>query len=317
MPAYFDIGFSVREPAWHGLAAVLDQYPGREEAMRLAGHNFKVLERRIQVVGGTGEIANWKALVRDDSGAVLSVVKDSYEVIQNSVLWDILDAIVQQPNVKYETAGTLREGCTLWALARLDEPWKVPGDDSYIMPFVSVGTAHDGSHQTEAMAQSTRIVCWNTYVMARNEARRRGLYYAFRHTKNVQERLDQAHEALLAVRKQFEVFKELALELAAHPVTDQGVQEFLVEFIPEPKLAKASPRAANFIEQARAKFAEIMGSRTIPEAHRRTAWGLYCAGTEFLDHARAFRSNETYFHRVTSPNQMKKEVAKLALKVAS
>jgi hypothetical protein len=29
--------FFVREPAWHGLGVVLADYPGREEAMKLAG----------------------------------------------------------------------------------------------------------------------------------------------------------------------------------------------------------------------------------------------------------------------------------------
>ena len=37
MPAYFEQGFSVREPMWHGLGTILDEYPGREQAMRAAG----------------------------------------------------------------------------------------------------------------------------------------------------------------------------------------------------------------------------------------------------------------------------------------
>ena len=44
MSALFESGFFVRKPAWHGLGVVLDEFPGREEAMRLAGHNFTVVE---------------------------------------------------------------------------------------------------------------------------------------------------------------------------------------------------------------------------------------------------------------------------------
>jgi phage/plasmid-like protein (TIGR03299 family) len=317
MPAEFDVGFSVRVPAWHGLAEVLDEYPGREEAMRRAGHLWTVMEREIYL-SGSEKIDGWKALARDDTYGLLCVVKDSYTPIQNSTLWDIVDAIVAQPNVHYETAGVLRKGCTLWVMARLNEPWKVPGDDTYTLPYVSVGTAHDGSHATEAMAMAVRVVCWNTYQAARDQAKRKGFYYSFRHTANVQQRLDQAREAMSAVRGQFEEFKELALELARHPVKDGAVIEFVTRFIPDPPIAEASSdRAQKFIAEARNKYIALLNGNTVADAHRRTAYGLWCAGVEFLDHVRAFRSNETYFRRTTEPSALKHQVAKLALEVAS
>jgi hypothetical protein len=38
MPAYFDTGFSVRQPMWHGLGTVLDDYPTDwPDARRIAG----------------------------------------------------------------------------------------------------------------------------------------------------------------------------------------------------------------------------------------------------------------------------------------
>jgi phage/plasmid-like protein (TIGR03299 family) len=309
----FETGFFVREGAWHKLGVVLQDYPGREEAMRLAGHNFTVEERKIAVDGT--EIVGWKALKRSDNGKVISVVNDTYEPIQNSVLWDILDAIVAQPNVKYETAGVLKEGRLLWALARLDEPWKVPGDDSATLPFVNVGAAHDATRALEAMAMDVRVVCANTYQMAKDQARKRGYYYSFRHTAKVQERLSEASECLQTVRKQFEDYKTLTTELAAHPVTQEGVTNFIMKFIPEPSVGETTQRAQNFIEEARAKFAELLGGVTVPEAHRRTAYGLWCAGVEFLDHTRAYRSNETYFNRCTQPSALKEQLAKLALSI--
>lgn len=45
MPAAFNEGFFVRRPAWHKLGTVLQEFPGRREAMRLAGHLFRVEER--------------------------------------------------------------------------------------------------------------------------------------------------------------------------------------------------------------------------------------------------------------------------------
>ena len=43
MGHYFDSGFFVREPAWHGLGAVLPDWPGTfEEARELSGRDSKL-----------------------------------------------------------------------------------------------------------------------------------------------------------------------------------------------------------------------------------------------------------------------------------
>ena len=314
MPAEHVQSFSVRQAAWHGLSKVLDEYPGREEAMKLAGHDWNVIELPINT--GSTKIEGWKALQRSDTGKIISVVKDSYQPIQNAVLWDIVDAIVAQPNVKYETAGVLREGATLWVMAKLDEPWQVPGDDSSTVAFIMATTAHDATHSTSASGMNVRVVCWNTWQMAVREAMKKGMYYAFRHTANVQQRLDEAKEALTTVRRHFDAYKELTLELARHPVNRDKVTEFIMRFIPDPPKELATQRAVTFVNDARAKFAAIMGSQTIPEAHKQTAYGLWCAGVEFLDHERAYRTNETYFRRCTEPNRYKDQLGKLALEVA-
>src|SRR3954471_23451189 len=88
MPALFETGFFVRTPAWHNQGIVLDDYPGRELAMELAGHNFDVVEAPIfEYVGDEhpespvklAQIGGWKAHKRSDTGALLHVSKDSFE----------------------------------------------------------------------------------------------------------------------------------------------------------------------------------------------------------------------------------------------
>ena len=210
--------YSVRIPAWHHgetKHAIFEEYPTREVAMAAAGHNFTVIQRDVWLDKDTeldetefSAIEGYKALVRDDTGAVLSIMKDSYEPIQNSVMWDVLDAIMNQPNMKYETAGTLRGGTQLWALKFLDKPYQVPGDESHTLPFVNVGLAHDGTRSLEAWATNVRTVCQNTFTYGRKEARKMGTYFSFRHTSKVAERLADAKDALKGVRKQFESYKE-------------------------------------------------------------------------------------------------------------
>ena len=310
MTAYFDRGFSVRETPWHKLGEVVEDYPGREQAMKLAGHDFTVVEHQIhrghEIVGGEAAPAalfagptlkGWKALVNGSNGSVLNVVRDSYAVVQNDTLWDIVDAIVDQPNVRYETAGVLKDGAVLWVLAWLDEPQTVTGDDSPIYPFCLVSTTHDGSGATQAAAVSIRVVCWNTFSAAAEEAHQSGREFTFRHTKNVMNRIEDAKLALQGIRLDNLEFLALSEELAQLKAPEAARETFITEFIPTPPEALISDRVAENIEDARDAVRAILAGNTIADAHRETGYGLFTAGIEYLDHYRRARNPETKFGR--------------------
>jgi phage/plasmid-like protein (TIGR03299 family) len=306
----------VRKPAWHGLALVLAGYPGREEAMKFAGHNWQVLEG--EVCDGTGHtLDDYKMLYRSDNGYVLSVVPQTYTPIQNDILWDITDAILDQDNVMYETAGVLKKGKVAWVLARLNEPDTIPGDNSPIYPYVMVATAHDRTRALKAANTSVRVVCWNTYTVAERQSKANRQQFNFKHTKNAMNRIDEARSALGLARAQHLEFIELARELARHEVNDDGVKDFLSTFIPNPPADVLTPRAQKNVEDARFQIYELLNdSVTIPDAHRRTSYGLYTAGVEYLDHLRKFKNPESYFNRTFSETAAKGKLAKLALEVS-
>jgi phage/plasmid-like protein (TIGR03299 family) len=321
----FEKGFSVREASWHGLAEVLEDYPGREEAMRVAGHDFNIIEAPMLADawawGSKAKfpVDGWKVLIRDDSKTAIGVVRDSYIVVPNNTMWDIVDALMKSDSaVKYETAGVLREGAVLWVLAKLDEPSMVKGDDSEIYPYVMVATTHDGTGACKAQVTSVRVICMNTYNMATSEKDRHGLAYKFIHTKNVMDRIEEAKEALGLVRQRHGEFMELANELADIKVNKTQITDFITQFIPDPPANVYTDRMKKNINTARETMFTIMQGETIPPQHKNTAYGLYCAGIEYLDHYRTSRSNETYFNRTVYQFQpLKPRLARLALKATA
>lgn len=312
MPAYFDQGFMVREPAWHGLGVVLDDYPGRDEAMRLAGHDFIVEEQGVKIGASDDYAEGWKALtknvpaeIRDEDpshGKVLNITKDSYGVVQNSTGWDIVDALVGE-GAKYETGLTLRDGAVCCVLAWLDEPVMINGDDSPILPFVNVAWTHDGSGAITSRATSIRVVCWNTQSAAEAQGKRLGTDFTFRHTKNVMVRIADAQMALQGVRIAHEQYVQLAAELAEIPITTKQRELFVSEFIPMPPEALLSDRVMGNVEAARQGVRDLFVGQSIPEAHALTAYGLHLAGGEYLDHLRGARSPETRFGRSLLRNE--------------
>lgn len=307
MPDMVESMFSVREVPWHRKGVVLDDYPGREEAMKAAGHNFQLIEQAIGFSDGS-PIEGWKALVRNDTGKVMTVCKDSFPVIPNETLWDITDALATgkvDKAVRYETAGVLDEGRILWVLARLEEPVKIPGDNSPTYPYLNVSVANDGTMSLRAFSTNVRTVCWNTYRVGWSQSERR---YSIKHTAGWQDRVEEMKEALGMVRDQFLVYQELARELAEMKTDHRGVTRFLELVAPMPTVEICSDRVKANIEDARIDLLHLVDeSPTIPDAHRRTGYGLWCAGVEYLDHVRKHLSDEAYFKRCVWDRERMKE----------
>ena len=324
MPAAFDTGFFVRTPAWHRLGTVLKEFPGRREAMRLAGHLFRVEERESYGRDRDGfifRIIDEKRLVKVDEETGeethMKTLATSFVPVQNETCWDIIDALVNQPRVRYETGGVLMDGALCFVTAWLDEPGFVPGDPSPIWPYVFCNWGHIGNGGINAGATSIREVCANTVAMAESQSEAAGRMFRFRHTKNVMDRIEDAKMVIRGAGQAHSEFMELAEELAAIKVTKAQRDFFVTQLIPTPGTALISERVKRNIEAARAQVESLFTGHTIPEAHAFTGYGLLQAGTEYLDHLRGFRNDYTYVGRtLLRPEPLKAKLVPLIHEVA-
>lgn len=318
MPAYFEQGFMVREPAWHGLGEVLADYPERDEAMRLAGHDFHLVEVGMNLDPSTispeaaegidpqrlnGKVKDWKALVNDKTGDIVHCAKDSYTVIQNETAWDLVDAIVNRPNVQYETGLTLEGGRLCSVLAWLNEPVQIKGDDSLTFPFINVSWRHDGFGALKARSTNVRVVCANTEAAAEAQGSRYGTDFTFHHSGNVMDRIEQAREAISGARIAQQEYVEIMNEMAEIAVTEEQREWFIEALVPMPNTAIITPRVMGNVDGARAEVRALFSGPTIPEAHKLTAYGLNLAGVEYLDHLRGYRNRETLLGRSIMSHQ--------------
>jgi hypothetical protein len=70
---------------------------------------------------------------------------------------EIVEAVLAQPNVKWQTAGVLDSGRSVWCLALLNEPITLPGDDSPVLPYLAITNRHDGTAACALRATGVRI----------------------------------------------------------------------------------------------------------------------------------------------------------------
>lgn len=329
MPAYFDTGFSVRQPMWHGEGLVLDDYPvdwsdAREKAGLAWEPTIRPVYHRIPKLDADGvgyeyvEVPDHRLVVRDDTEAVLGTVSDTFTLVPHSVMGEIVEAIVGA-GAKFETAGSCKGGAQVWALAYLDEPYTLPGDDTEHLPFVALLNSHDGTGACKVVNTQVRVVCWNTYNAASMEGERSGRQFVFRHSSKVLDRIDEAKQALAGLRDEHAEWVELATELFGMPADDRALNHFISEFIPMPEADTISPRVRTNIDRARDTFRHLyLDSPTVSEAHRGTALGLVHASVEYLDHVRGFRNDDTYLGRtMLRPEPLKAKATAIARRVCN
>jgi phage/plasmid-like protein (TIGR03299 family) len=319
--------FSVREMPWHRQGIVLGDYPGSwDEARKLAGLDWEpVREPVFEPTGETHPFANvplyrevdgWKRIVRSDTHDTLSVRPDSWHLIDHAAMGEIIEAILEQPGVKYETAGCLDGGRAVWCLAMLDEPITLPGDNSLTLPFMAVTNRHDGLGSCAVRATGVRIVCANTFRAAELEGERTGATFAFRHTKHWRDRIEQARAAVTATRKEMADYAELARLLLGVETTEEQRRAFVDLFIPLPPEGLVTERVRRNVDGARVQLRDLIDESPTTEGIRHTAYGLVQGAVEYLDHVRAARSWETRLGRtLMRPEPLKAKALKLTREV--
>src|SRR5271166_4497866 len=321
MPANIESMFSVRQMPWHREGTILDDYPGSwADARTLAGLDWDPVTATVYAITGINPdgtehyepVQGWKTISRSDTGAVLSINKDTYTVIDHSEMGEIVEAVLTQANVKWETAGVLDEGRSVWCLALLDEPITLPGDTSPTLPYLAITNRHDGTAACALRATAVRIVCANTFRAAELEGERTGTTFSFIHKASWRNRIDEARRAVTGARIEMQRYTELATELLGIPISAQQRELFITEFIPKPPEGLITDRVARNVDEARAALRMIFETKTT-EHVADTAYGLVQAAGEYLDHVRTARTWETRLNRtLIRPEPLKHRALTLA-----
>ena len=278
MPANVESMFSVRQMPWHREGTVLADYPGSwADARTLAGLDWDPVSTDVYAVAGINPdgtehyepVNGWKAISRSDTGAVLSVNRDTYTVIDHGEMGEIVEAVLAQPNVKWETAGVLDQGRSVWCLALLDEPVNLAGDDSPTLPYLAITNRHDGTAACALRATAVRIVCANTFRAAELEGERTGATFSFIHRSSWRTRIEEARRAVTGARAEIRRYhRTRPTSCWRYPITPKQRELFVTEFIPMPPTGLVTDRVARNVEEAR----QALAADLRVEDHRAGRW---------------------------------------------
>lgn len=273
----------VREKPWHGLGEMVQEAPTSADALRLAGLDWRVDSKPVQVCGGR-KVDGFRANVRATDGAVLGMVSDRYRICQNTDAFDFTDNLIGG-EVRYETAGSLQGGRKIWLLAKLPDT-SLLGDA--VEPYLCFTNSHDGSGAIRVCMTPVRVVCQNTLNIALSGAKRT---WAARHTGNIDAKLEEARTCLTLADKYMAELNSAADKLANTTVTDDQIQQILSELFPLKD--DASDREKNNVKALKDEY---MVCYFMPDVakFRGTAWGAVNAMADMVDHNKPRRNTSNY-----------------------
>ncbi len=159
------------ERPWHGKGVNVTKDATGAEMLIAASLNWRVQRRNLSMRDGMGikaltePLANFRAIVREDTDEVFQVAMAGYTPHQNEDIIDTFRAFCEAGKASIEVVGGLQGGRKIWALARLANDMLVSAGDA-VSPFLLLASSHDGSISTVGKPTAVRVVCRNTWNAA-------------------------------------------------------------------------------------------------------------------------------------------------------
>lgn len=301
---------SVRQTPWHGLGKVVEEAPNSEEALKLAGLDWSVNQEDVVVNGLI--VPNFKANVRSDNGKVLGIVSDRYSIVQNHEAFSFTDNLIGSGDVRYETAGSLKDGRVVWMLASLEKEYKILGDE--IAPYLCFTNSHDGTGAVRVLMTPIRVVCNNTLNIAVNGAKRQ---WSTVHKGDIARKIEDAEKTLMRAEDYMEKLDETANKMVDIKITPATWSELVNELIPSNE--KMSPRQLITVGEKRQSLHDAIMMDDI-RRFQGTGWAVVNAVTDFVAHAEPARLttnyNENNFAKVIQGHTLVDRAVELLAQIA-
>ena len=272
---------------WHQLGNKLVENSPIEDWVVQAGLDWSVSKRSVQynpVNGHPQQLSTYKdkfVLARDTDDRPFSVVSGRYKPVQPKQILEFFRDLVSRYGMTIETAGSLRDGQRVWAMAKTNEAHKVMGVDE-IKGYLMIATSYDLTFSTLAYLTSVRVVCNNTLQASFGDMVNRITIPHFRDFD-----IEDVHAQMGMGRDQWSAFTQAMDTLAKLKIDTVKANEVMQKvfkynpMIVDSENSLALKHAGNVVDlfSGKAIGADIAGY---------TGWGLVNATSEYLDqHKRA------------------------------
>jgi phage/plasmid-like protein (TIGR03299 family) len=152
------------EVPWHGLGVQVRNDLTPEQMMVKAGLDWSVEKEDMYLSSGQ-KVNGKKALVRSSDEKILDIIGDDWNPVQNIEAFEFFNDYVMAGDMDMETAGSLKGGKNVFALAKVKESFSINGDDQ-VDNYLLFSNPHEYGKAIDIRMTAVRVVCHNTLTFS-------------------------------------------------------------------------------------------------------------------------------------------------------
>lgn len=292
---------------WHGLGERVSNDLTPSQMMQKAGVDWKVqeVESFIEFNGKTMKTGQ-KSLVRETDGKILTNVGENWHPVQNEKAFDFFSEFVLSGDMEMHTAGSLKGGQYVWALAKVKESFDVFGEDT-VESYLLFSNPHVYGKSIDVRFTPVRVVCNNTLTMSLSRSAKNGVRIGHRtefDADSVKSTLGIAHE-------KFTKYKEMAEFLGSRKVTAESLIQYYNQVFPNTSRKETDKEVQKYEDLSRnAKICyDALEIQPGAEFAKGSWWQAFNSVTFVTDHVQGRNADNRLHSQWFGQNQARKVVA--------
>lgn len=292
---------------WHGLGVPVSNDLTPNQMMDKAGLDWKVKEVESFIeYDGKRMPTGQKSLVRTTDAKILTNVGENWNPVQNETAFEFFSEYVMQGDMEMHTAGSLKGGQMVWALAKVKESFDLFKGDT-VESYLLFSNPHQYGKSIDIRFTPIRVVCNNTLSLSLDMQAERAVKVGHR----VEFDASEVKSALGIASEKLGVYKEMAQFLGSKRYKDDNVVEFFNAVFPRTtdKRVQGKALSVDTLSANAKKAYSVLETQPGSEFAEGTWWQAFNAVTYITDHVQGRNSDNRLYSSWFGGNQIRKRNA--------
>jgi phage/plasmid-like protein (TIGR03299 family) len=295
------------EVPWHGLGVSVSNDLTPVQMMEKAGVDWTVQECESFVdFNGERIPTGQKALVRSTDGRVLTNVGKDWNPVQNEQAFEFFGEYVLAGNMEMHTAGSLRDGQMVWALAKVKESFDLFGGDE-VESYLLFSNPHQYGKSIDVRFTPIRVVCNNTLSLSLGMESERSIKVGHR----VEFNPGEVKQALGIASEKLKTYREMAEYLGGKRFSMDSLIEYYNTVFPRTSDKRVQDKKLSVETLSRNAQAclEVLETQPGAEFAEGSWWQAYNSVTFITDHVQGRNADNRLYSSWFGTNQTRKRNA--------
>ena len=305
------------ELPWHGLGVSVSNDLTPMQMMQKAGLDWEV-EKVDAFVRWKGDnvATGQQALIRSTDGKVLTNVGANWNPVQNEEAFNFFAEYVAAGDMEMHTAGSLKDGQQVWALAKIKESFDVFGKEDTVESYLLFSNPHQYGKSIDVRFTPIRVVCNNTLTFSLNAHAERSVKVGHRTVFNA----DDVKTTLGLASEKFTQYKDMAQFLGNRRFTADSLIQYYSQVFPS--TSRTDTETAVSVKEDLSRNAQtaydMLEIQPGAEFGAGTWWQAFNSVTYVTDHLQGRNAENRLHNQWFGNNRLRKvKAANLAVQMAT